>query len=591
MISIVIPAYNYAHFLPDAINSVVQQDVADIEVLIFDDCSTDDTQAVAESFCRKDPRIKYFRNAQNLGATPNVNQSMRRASGEYVVLLGADDMLEPGSLNTLKTALDQHPECGYAFGRYTMLGSTGRTIPLQHPGWWNRDYFGERDEFPELLKFDLYINIGASMFRRSLIADRDLFDTSLSAFEDERFFRATDLDLMLGLSLQGVKSAFINRNISIFRVHDGQASSVDRYAKSGLAFFEYSILLQRYFTPETVGRLLPHMNGILQTYANKFTAFTQFAGPEYDERIKKGGVLIKEVMAELGKLVAAHNERQRVGQAMQQIPQPIPSESIRGDYFFTVVFTTYDRPHLAITALQSIAAQTFRDFEVIVVNDGGVSQETLVDMFVKMDNVTYVRQPNRGVAAARNLALKLARGRYIVYLDDDDVMFANHLESLYQAALKHPGTLVFGDAEVVSEQLESGVRKEIQKSVIACNQYDFYRLQVLNYIPINVLAHPRVIVESMGGFDEALPSHEDWEFLMRLSRRIPFAHFEGMTVQIRRRVSDAGMFYDSRTGKAWDGMRNDFAEIYRRYDDMGMPQIKAARDKVLAAPHPTQTKF
>lgn len=590
MISIVIPAYNYAHYLGDAIRSILRQDVTDIEVIVCDDCSTDDTRQVVESFSREDDRIAYFLNERNLGATPNINQAMKRARGEYIVLLGADDMLEPGSLETLKATLDAHPECGYAFGRYTLLDSEGRSIALQHPGWWNRDYFGERDEFADLLKYDLYINIGAAMFRREVLENREFFDLSLSAFESERFFRATDLALMLDLSLLGVKSAFVNRNMSVFRVHSAQASSVDRYAKSGLAFFEYSVLLQRYVTAGTIERVLPNLNDILQLYASKLACLKTYGGQEYADRIQISDARAGEVLESIKQAIVAHNERLKPKPFDLQIT-PISRDGNQGQCFFTVVFTTYDRPHLASAALQSIAAQTFRDFEVIVVNDGGAPQEMFVDLLAKTCNVTYVRQPNRGVAAARNLALKLARGRYIVYLDDDDIMYSHHLARLHHEACQHPDALVFGNAEVVYEQLESGLRKELQKSIMACAQYDFHRLQIANYIPINVLAHPRTVIEQLGGFDEALPSHEDWEFLMRISRKIPFVHFDDTTVQVRRRVGNGNVFYDSRTGKAWDSMREDYAEIYRRHDDMGIVQIREARGKILAAQHPTQAKF
>lgn len=590
MISIIIPAYNYGKYLGDAIRSVVEQDIADLEVLVFDDCSTDNTREVVESFCREDNRVKYFLNERNLGATPNINQAMKRASGEYVVLLGADDLLEHDSLPTLKAALDAHPECGYAYGRYTMLDSEGRSIPLQHPGWLDRDYFGERDEFPDLLKCDLYINLGATMFRREVLQGRDFFDLSLSAFETERFFRATDLALMLDLSLGGVKSAFINRNMSVFRLHAEQASSGDRYAKSGLSFFEFSVLLQRYVTAGTIERLLPHLNDILRLYASKLACLKTYGAEEYAERVQICDARANEVLEGIKQAIAAHNERLKPKPFELEVP-PAPPAGHQGPYFFTIVFTTFDRPHLAVAALQSIAAQTFKDFEVIVVNDGGVPQEMFVDALAKTCNVTYVRQPNRGVAAARNLALALARGRYIVYLDDDDIMYSHHLARLYHEACKQPDALVFGNAEVVYEQLESGLRKELNRTMMACPQYDFHRLQIANYIPINTLAHPRSIVDQCGGFDETLPSHEDWEFLMRISRQIPFAHFDDTTVQVRRRISNGNMFYDSRTGKAWDRMREDYAQIYRRHGDLGIEQIRLAREKILAAEHPSLARF
>lgn len=588
MISIVIPAYNYARYLPDTLNSVLQQGVDDIEIIVCDDCSTDDTRAVVEGFAKQDSRIHYFLNEKNLGATPNINQGIKKANGDYIVLIGADDMLAPGSLNTLKQTLDGHPDCGYAFGRYTMINSHNQHIPLQHPGWLDQDYFGSRDEFPNLLKFDCYINIGATMFRKETLGDEDFFDTSLSAFDSERFFRATDWEKMVKLSLRGVKSAFINKNISIFRLHDEQASSGDRYGRSGLAFFEHSILLEKYFTAEHLERLLPYLADIIRLYQSKFEYFLSQALPEFQERKALAEQRANDILTGIERLISQHSQDSAQSFTESTLPQESTAREANPDQpFFSIIFTTYDRPHLAVNALQSIADQSFRDFEVIVVNDGGLPQESLVEWLGKDIQVTYVRQPNRGVAAARNLALRLSRGQYVVYLDDDDIMYSHHLARLHHEANKHPGALVFGNAHFVTEQLSCGLREETGRALMACKQFDFNRLQITNYIPINVLAHPLLIIDQVGGFDETLPSHEDWDLLIRLSRTIPFVHFNDITVQVRRRLGN-GQEFDSRTVRGWQGMKQDFIEIYSRYSDMDIPEIKQGRAKVLAVDHPTQ---
>ena len=586
MISIIIPAYNYARFLPSAINSVLQQNINDVEIIICDDCSTDETRSISEIYANADSRIKYIRNDKNLGATGNINQGIKRASGDYVVLLGADDMLVPGSLQKLKGILDQHPECGFVFGRYTMLTEDERSIPLQHPGWLAQDYFASRDELPDLLKFDCYINIGASMFRRDILGDEDFFDTNLSAFDTERFFRATDWDKVMNLSLKGVQSAFINSEISIFRLHNQQASSGDRYGRSGLAFFEHSILLEKYFTAENVNRLLPHLAEIIRLYQSKFEFFVQNALPEFEERKSLAEQRANQLLSHIEKIIS-----QSVSQSEQHFTETDISSSLHDPIdpdhpFFSIILTTYNRPHLAVNALQSIASQTYKNFEIIMVNDGGVVQENLIEWLCKDLNITYVRQPNRGVAAARNLALRLARGQYVVYLDDDDLMYNHHLARLHHEACHNPGALVFGNAHFITEQVNFGLREDQRKSMMACKKYDFNRLQITNYIPINALAHPLLAIEKVGGFDESLASHEDWDLLIRLSRTIPFVHFNDTTVQVRRRLGN-GQEYDSRTVQAWQNMKHDFEIIYGRYNDMGIQEIIDARRKVLAADHPT----
>ncbi|MGR2679973.1 glycosyltransferase family 2 protein [Chromobacterium haemolyticum] len=587
MISVVIPAYNYAQYLPDTLNSILRQGIDDLEIIVCDDCSTDNTAEVIQKFAAKDPRVKYYLNDKNLGATLNINQAVKKASGDYIVLVGADDMLAPNSLKTLKEALDQHPECGFVYGRYTLINENNQHFPLQHPGWLDHDYFGERDELPNLLTFDCYINIVASMFRREIVLDEDFFDTSLQAFDDEPFFRATDWDKSLRLAEQGIKIGFVNKNISIFRVHQQQASSGDKYGRSGLALFEHALLLERYFTTANLERLLPRLADIIRLFQSKFEYFHSQALPEFAHRRELAEARANEVLSKVESVLSKHAQQGSHDFTESQLPEASATTLNPEHPFFSIVFTTYDRPHLAINALQSIAAQSFKDFEVILVNDGGLPQESLMEWLGSEINVTYVRQPNRGVASARNLALRLCRGQYVVYLDDDDIMYNHHLARLHHEATRHPGALVFGNAHFITEQVQCGMREEQGRALMACKQFDFNRLQISNYIPINALAHPLLVIDEVGGFDETLASHEDWDLLIRLSRKIPFAHFNDITVQVRRRLGN-GQEFDSRTVRAWQSMKQDFMEIYSRYDDMGIEEIKKARAKVMAADHPTQ---
>lgn len=92
-ISICIPAYNSARFIEETLRSVLGQSYENIEIVIADDCSIDNTAQIVESF--RDERIKFFRNKQNLGVEKNWNKTLRLATGKYCKLMGADDVLYP----------------------------------------------------------------------------------------------------------------------------------------------------------------------------------------------------------------------------------------------------------------------------------------------------------------------------------------------------------------------------------------------------------------------------------------------------------------------------------------------------------------
>jgi glycosyltransferase involved in cell wall biosynthesis len=113
-VSFVVPCYRLAHFLPDCINSILMQTYKDLEILIMDDCSPDNTAEVAQSF--QDSRVKYIRNGTNLGHLRNYNQGITLSQGKYVWLISADDCLRvPYVLDRYVALLESHPEVGYVF--------------------------------------------------------------------------------------------------------------------------------------------------------------------------------------------------------------------------------------------------------------------------------------------------------------------------------------------------------------------------------------------------------------------------------------------------------------------------------------------
>ena len=96
LVSIITPSYNTAQFLPQTIRSVLEQTYPNWEMLIVDDCSTDETDAVVASF--SDPRIRYFKNTHNSGAAVCRNQALREARGKWIAFLDSDDLWTPDKL-------------------------------------------------------------------------------------------------------------------------------------------------------------------------------------------------------------------------------------------------------------------------------------------------------------------------------------------------------------------------------------------------------------------------------------------------------------------------------------------------------------
>lgn len=107
-VSVLIPTYNYGHFLDEAIQSILQQTYSDFELVIVDNCSTDNTAEVVGKYL-SDPRISYHVNERNLGLVGNWNKCLDLARGEYIKFLCADDKLHPELLEKFVRVMEEHP--------------------------------------------------------------------------------------------------------------------------------------------------------------------------------------------------------------------------------------------------------------------------------------------------------------------------------------------------------------------------------------------------------------------------------------------------------------------------------------------------
>ena len=96
LVSIITPCYNAAPFISQAIESVLAQSFGDWEMIIVDDCSTDNTDIVVGKI--KDPRIRYIKNEKNSGAAVSRNRALREANGRWVAFLDSDDLWKPEKL-------------------------------------------------------------------------------------------------------------------------------------------------------------------------------------------------------------------------------------------------------------------------------------------------------------------------------------------------------------------------------------------------------------------------------------------------------------------------------------------------------------
>ncbi|GEM_PF-449969 len=185
----------------------------------------------------------------------------------------------------------------------------------------------------------------------------------------------------------------------------------------------------------------------------------------------------------------------------------------------SVVVRTKDRPELLAEALASIAAETGLPLETVVVNDGGADVAGVLARFPRLRLRLVELRPNRGRAAAANAGVEAASGRFVYFLDDDDLLLPGGLPAL--AAAAQEGEVVYGRVEAFrwSGTGEGRLRTPFRSFA---EPFDETALLLENFVPMSAPLLPREALRQAGGFDAAFERFEDWELFLRLSRTLRF---------------------------------------------------------------------
>lgn len=177
-VSFVVPCYKYGRFLAECLNSILGQTCRDLEVLVMDDCSPDETPEVARAYAARDPRVTHVRNDPNLGHLRNYNKGISLARGEYIWLISADDKLVAAHvLKRYLGVLDHHPEVAFAFCPAVVFGGADEPRVAGGNGDHDRIVPGERF-FREVVS-DSRVMSPSVLARKKAYMDAGLFPLDL----------------------------------------------------------------------------------------------------------------------------------------------------------------------------------------------------------------------------------------------------------------------------------------------------------------------------------------------------------------------------------------------------------------------------
>ncbi|MDR2141402.1 MAG: glycosyltransferase [Deltaproteobacteria bacterium] len=195
----------------------------------------------------------------------------------------------------------------------------------------------------------------------------------------------------------------------------------------------------------------------------------------------------------------------------------------------SVIISTYNRPQYLHESIESILNQTMSDWELIILNDGGVDVRSVVEKFAD-PRINYVHDTvNRGAAVRRNQGIELAKGEYVCYLDDDDTFYPNHFEALSKALDDNPEAgLAYSDlyaASSVSDN-KTGRRHILDKQMMVSRDFNREFMFHYNHVLHVSLMHRRSAALRVGGFANDVKVLIEWSLTRRLAFVYDFVHVE-----------------------------------------------------------------
>ena len=454
--------------------------------------------------------VAVNRSATNVGFGRGNNAAAAHGRAPFLLVINQDCVLEPGALaHVLDVASNDDAK---------VAAWELRQIPYEHP----KAYDPVTLETP-------WVSGAASLFRRIAFE-------SVGGFDSRIFMYGEDVDLSWRLRAAGWRLRYAPRAAVVHRTYRSAGEVKPLQALGGV---ETNLCLRARY-----GGLRQMSKGLLMLGA-------EMLGPQDFPGRRRG--LIKALFGFLGRWPHFQATRVRRTETFAPLFSGWGYETRRDGAFValrsrrerpprdapmvSILIRTVGRGEWLRQALETVANQTWPNIEAVIVEDGPPSSGAVVDTFRDRLTVRYRATGDKvGRARAGNLAMSDARGEWLNFLDDDDVFFADHVETLIDAAVDHGVKGVYGLSwETPTKTIDRDRAEYDETEWITRHWQPFDRLTLWqhNYMPIQAVLFHRSLYAKYGGFAEDMDQLEDWNLWTRYTLEDDFRLVEKTTSKYR----------------------------------------------------------
>ncbi|MDA1925440.1 glycosyltransferase [Bacillus cereus] len=404
LVSVLIPTYNRPHYFEKALCSVLEQTYPNIEIIIGDDSTNDETEKVLQKYLYDHSNIIYIKNKSTLGQFENSRMLFHEAKGEYVNFLMDDDLFHVNKIKKMMKYFlkDLDNEIKLVTSHRQVMDAEGNLLPDVYSTMrlFYTDTIIDGSQLGKMVIMNQKNYIGEPttvLFRKSDLTE------PYGVFDKRRYLCNVDVASWLSLLSKG-KAVYIAETLSYFRLHSNQQLNESNKMMDGLEDFSHSIIIagEKY--------------GFLSSEEELDRAITNFL--DYARRIVPSSILYSLDYYQQIKLKKINIEKKK---QRMNINSHLPKVSI--------LIPAYNRPHYLELALKSALNQTYENIEIIISDDSTNDEvKTMIQPYLKEHEcITYVKNENPLVAENFNQCIELATGEYINFLLDDDLF---HLEKI-----------------------------------------------------------------------------------------------------------------------------------------------------------------